>query len=274
MKFFFCLLFVFVGRLSAVTITSTIDSIEDSPGKGQPHLIYLTNGRVVFVSREDQESLNAFYRSLERQETLAVKVDQSYGLVSAHTAPSENVPDVLGSSENLSFEPTVVSNLSSAQAIFGRMRKDYQNNSQCYNRAHVWAYEEFQKSGLKSLKLFLFFTSRYIRNYRYKWWFHVSPMVQVNENGASVSRVLDRRYTSGPRVISNWTRNFIYSGRACPIVNTYAEYRNHQWEEDCYLIPVSMYFWQPRDIERRDRTGYEKQEFFRSELNHAYWEAF
>jgi hypothetical protein len=35
-----------------------------------------------------------------------------------------------------------------------------------------------------------------------------------------------------------------------------------------------MYYWQPRDLDKFERTGIEKKFFIRSEVNHAYWEAF
>lgn len=250
---------------------SKIHSIDASPRKGVPHLIKLENGRVVFVNSQDRSVLAAFRESLKADDTLAIEVDEKNTYVSAET---ENVRDfdddrAPGEEERMSFDPSVISE-AEAGNVFKRMRRNYQNVSQCYNRAHIWAYEEFKKSGLKSMKLFLFFTSRYIRNYRYKWWFHVAPMTVSNEG----DRVLDRRYTSGPRTKDNWTKNFIYSGRKCPVVNRYSDYRDNQSKEDCYMIPVSMYFWQPRDIERRDRTGYEKTSFIQSEVNHAYWEAF
>jgi hypothetical protein len=255
-------------------IQSKIDSIDISNKKGTPHLVKLENGRVVFIRSEDKVTLESFQQSLNSNETLDVEVSKNNDYLSAETVEGREriePTDVGDDSDgpNMSYSPTVVSE-ATASTIFRRMRRDYQNDSQCYNRAHVWANEEYKTSGLKSMKLFLFFTNRYIRNYRYKWWFHVSPMVSTTEG----DRVIDRRYTSGPRAKNSWTPNFIYSGRQCAVVHKYSDYRNHQEEQDCYLIPVSMYFWQPRDIEYRDRTGYEKTSFNQSEVNYAYWEAF
>lgn len=270
-RFIPALVLMFSFAAMADRFESKIHSIDVSAKKGAPHLIKLDNGRVVFVNYRDRDVLNSFKESLREQELLEIEVDEKNSFVSAET---EERRDVVIDKEDspasrMSFEPSVISE-QEVNSVFKRMRRNYQYDSQCYNRAHVWAYEEFQKTGLKSMKLFLFFTSRYIRNYRYKWWFHVSPMT-VSEQG---DRVIDRRYTSGPRTKDNWTKNFIYSGRKCPEVNRYYDYRNNQQKEDCYLIPVSMYFWQPRDIERRDRTGEEKTSFIKSEVDYAYWEAF
>lgn len=255
----------------AEQLESRINSIDVAAKKGVPHLIKLENGRVVFVEHNDRTTLESFRDSMKEHSLLSVEVDEKNNFVAAETI--EDGDNQSSKERNLgarmSFEPTTVSS-SEATNIFRRMRRDYQNNSQCYNRAHIWAYEEWKKTKLNSLKVFLFFTNRYIRNYRYKWWFHVSPM--VNTPGGEL--VLDRRYTSGPRTKDNWTKNFIYSGRKCPVVNNYYDYRNNQESEDCYMIPVSMYFWQPRDILKRDNGGSVKTQFYQSEINHAYWEAF
>jgi hypothetical protein len=99
----------------------------------------------------------------------------------------------------------------------------------------------------------------------------VAPGVSVIDKE---DRILDRRFTRSHLSIDDWTKKFIYSGRKCPIVEKYSDYRNHQETEHCYLIPVSMFFWQPKDISRRDTTGVEKTSFVNSEIKHAYWEAF
>lgn len=270
-------IFFLALSVSAVadSFTSEVNSIDISKRKNSPHLILMENGRVVFVDYQDEHVLRAFEASMKRDELLEVEVSRDNGFKSAQTvSDEEEFPGGTVGSTHLMFDPTVVSSHSRATSIFRRMRRDYQNDSQCYNRAHVWAYEEYLNSGLKSKKLFMFFTRRYIRNYRYKWWFHVAPMVLVKQGRSTVERVLDRRYTGGPRYVSTWTRNFVHSGRKCPVVYRYNDYRNNQESQDCYLIPVSMYFWQPRDILRRDQTGSEKTQFFKREVDHAYWEAF
>lgn len=275
MKF---ILFVLSLQLFALTshaaiVTSEIDSIERGQDS-EPSLIKLKNGQVVFVdqTKEHDQLLSAFTESMVRNELIDVDLGAEHSVLGVKTnglAPVEDEPAVDYSSMR-SYDPTRISS-TEAGRVFRRMRRDYQNESQCYNRAHIWAYEENNYSGLNSMKLFLFFTSRYIRNYRYHWWFHVTPMAVLTDG---TWRTLDRRYSSGPLTLKTWTNKFIYSRRDCPIVYKYSSYRNHQQSEDCYLIPTSMYYWQPRDIDRKERTGYEKQVFFSSEIKHAYWEAF
>ena len=249
------------SSILAETIKSKIHEVE-------PDMILLENGRVVFMDGEAKSLVDA--KSLNVDDWVEIKVDDRNSLESIQ---SMEAPEVSGPEEvekSINYTPTNLSSQDQAVSIFSKMRRNYQNQSQCYNRAHIWAYEEFNRSGLQSIKLFMFFTRKYIRNYRYHWWFHVTPMTYV----AGVPKTLDRRYTRGPLNIKTWTDVFIYSKRACPTVSKYTDYSQNQTVEDCFLIPVSMYYWQPRDILRNEQTGAEKTSFIRSEVNWAYDEAF
>ena len=264
---------LFSSTVFAETIQSRIYEIVQG-ANGDDHIVKMEDGQVVFI--QDTQTLTQLQRSQEAQDLVQIEIDRERDLLSVQTIEAGNglSEEAFEEAAPLSFDPTVLSSRAQASTIFSRMKRGWQNNSQCYNRAHVWAYEEFNRSGLKSKKLFLFFTNRYIRNYRYKWWFHVSPMTYAKDGSSTTSLVLDRRYTGGPRTIKNWTDNFIYSRRTCPVVNKYSDYRNNQEKEDCYLIPVSMYFWQPRDILRYEQTGYQKTSFIKSEVDWSYYEAF
>ncbi len=234
----------------------------------------LSGGEVVFLSGEQKNWISSFRESLHNGDLLEFEVDKRnyfLGVKSVHFISDEKKSLFHEMGPLQSYEPTQVPDYPSALFIFKRMRRNYQYSSQCYNRAHIWAYEEFIKSGLKSKKYFMFFTRSYIRKYNYRWWFHVAPGVSVQ---GKEDRILDRRFTRTHLSVDDWTKKFIYSGRKCPIVQTYSDYSENQQAEHCYLIPVSMYFWQPKDILKRDRTGFEKTSFLQSEVNHAYWEAF
>ncbi|MBA2405643.1 MAG: hypothetical protein H0V66_12775 [Bdellovibrionales bacterium] len=268
----FVLLFVF--NAFADSFTTQIHSV-DHGKKGQKHLILLTNGHTAFIDSNQKSLIEAVEQSLENRDTVHISLDRKLNVISIQTVvPEREEPqNEITSEEIMSYDPSIIS-YTTAQNVFRNMRRDYQNDSQCYNRAHIWTFEEFKRSSLKSSKLFLFFTSRYIRRYNYKWWFHVTPMVYVGGTAQSNWRALDRRYTSGPLTTKTWTNIFMHNNALCPVVYKYSSYRNNQQSQDCYLIPTSMYFWQPRDIEREERTGYVKTQYFTSETNHAYWEAF
>lgn len=261
----FMILFSFAAR--AERFTSTIHSIEESQKRGEDHLVFFTDGRVIFINAEEKSSLEALKQSLKNQETLEVERDKKNRPLSI-----QSVPPLLNKADDHSIliEDGEKNDLMlSSQSIFNSMRRGWQNESQCYNRAHVWAYEA-SKKGINMMKLFLFFTRRYIRNYNYGWWFHVTPALQ---NGGSWL-TMDRRYTRGPLSVRTWTNIFVHSRRACPVVYKYTQYSNNQESQDCYLIPTTKYFWQPRDILSYERTGRQKTSFISWEVNWSYEEAF
>lgn len=273
MVYFLQLIVLFLINFSyAEVFNSSIYSIDYSVVPGSPTIIMFENGRVAFINKNQHHKLPEI---LKRKGTLEIEVDKDLNFIKA--VPSKVILSPVSSKEfygpQVNYEPSVI-DPEFAFTIFERMRKNYQGNSQCYNRAHVWAWEEFQKSGLNSVKLFMFFTSRYIRNYRYKWWFHVTPMTYVSGGDIPEILTLDRRFSKTPLPLKAWTDIFIHSKRDCPIVSKYSDYRNNQYKEDCYLIPVSMYYWQPRDIDHFEKTGKEKTSFISSEVNWAYYEAF
>lgn len=130
-------------------------------------------------------------------------------------------------------------------------RKIFFRSSQCYQRAQVWAHRMFSQRALNTKKVFLFFTRSYVRRVNYKWWFHVAPFAMAN----GVETVLDPTFTDSPLTMKNWTDTFVSSHRECRSVETYQEYESLHESEDCVLIKVPMYYYQPMDIQNRDQTG-------------------
>lgn len=255
MIFFVIIIF---PSLRAESVRSRVYEIDVSMEKGSPHLVKFENGRVAFIDWENKTALQAFQANLKAQETLVVDVDK-FSNVQAMGKP---------------FRPYIFKDERNISVVFSRMRRGWQEESQCYNRAHIWAYEEYKRTGLRSMKLFLFFTSQYIRKYKFEWWFHVAPMTLVNKNGKGHPKVLDARYTGGPRDLRTWTNVFIKSKRECPLIKMYSQYRKTKSTEDCYLIPASMYYWQPRDLDTFEKTHKEKSSFIQREVDYALKEAF
>jgi hypothetical protein len=273
--FLICILLLHSGFSMAEVIAGLIHSIH-SGVKGEAHLVFFEEGEVVFLRGEAKSILNSLEEARRRGEHVKVEVDSNHNLLSIQSmAPTTDHSQSLPPEELelMSYTPSILS-ASTASSVFYRMRRDYQYQSQCYNRAHVWTYEEYRRSAIRSNKLFLFFTTRYIRAYNYKWWFHVTPMVYVGGTTSAYWRTLDRRYTSGPLTIRTWTNIFMYNDANCPIVYNWSDYYYRQSTQYCYLIPKSMYFWQPRDIRIQEESGYQKSQYFTSEINYAYWEAF
>ncbi len=270
MKFLPFILAIFSLTAQAERLTTRIHSVDYANNSRQPHLIKFENGRVGFLSGLDKASAHSLEESRRRGEWLDVELDKKNNFLGAGVvaAPKileeKNDPDP----EAVSYDPTNLGSMEEAAFIFKRMRRS--GSGQCYNRAHVWSYEEFNRSGFRSVKLFMFFTRSYIRKYRFRWWFHVTPMTYVN----GVAMTMDRAFFKGPADVKTWTDNFIYSKRHCPVISKYSQYRDHQETEHCYLHPSTMYFWQPRDLENYELTGAEKKQFIPKEINWAYWNAF
>ena len=272
----FTLIFLFLSisiTAQADYFSSSIHSIDF--GKGSfPHLIRFDNGRVGFVEAHETDLLTSLITSEENQKIVDIQVNQKNSIYAASTTGSAS------SFENQEgwnikaepYAPSVIASWNSALQIFNKMRKDYAPKGECYNRAHIWAYEEYQRTKLNSMKIFMFFTESYIRRYRFHWWFHVTPMAYVANLRSP--RTLDRRYTSGPRQTKTWSDVFVRSRRVCREVKKFDDFWLNQQKEDCYHIHASMYYVIPRELEKRDLTGMEKTEFVESQIKRAYKNGF
>jgi hypothetical protein len=258
-------------QVFAEKIKSQIHSI-DIGQKDETHLIKLISGRVAFIGHTEKQLLKEMQKNLKEKRWLELTLDKGSNLEKSKIIATPIRPSSEGDPE-VPYTPSVIS-YSKAQSIFSNMRKDYQQDSQCFNRAHIWTFEEFQRSETYLNKVFLFFTSRYIRNYRYHWWFHVTPMAYVGGKKFANWRMLDRRYTHGPLSPKTWTDIFIYTKRACKVVSKYSSYENNQRSQDCYLIQASMYYLVPSDLERLESESVARTDFEMLEVEYARWEAF
>lgn len=262
----------FSAIVSAENFSSTIHSIDLGHGN-EPHLIRFDNGRVGFVEANKGDVLTTL-QSRGKDHEVKVRTDSKNNIY-AVSVMEEIIPgdeDETGTVVAEPYSPTVVKNTNAALKLFRGMRRDYNLKGECYNRAHIWTVESKKKSDANLMKIFMFFTERYIRKYKFHWWFHVTPMVYVGN--LKSPRTLDRRYTSGPRQTKTWSNTFVRSKKTCKIVDKFDDYFENQQNEDCYHIYTSMYYVKPRDIEKRDLTGVEKTEFIEREVNKAYKNAF
>lgn len=267
------LLFVLSSRVMAVQFSSTVHSINFGKSS-ESHLIRFDNGRVTFVRPADLKLIEALITTRQKEEIVSVNVDKSNTIVTVQSIADADLDIDSGTwTDNPDpYHPGVVKNTNAALKIFNKMRKDFTKNGECYSRAHIWSYEEFQRSRFNTMKVFMFFTERYIRKYKFHWWFHVTPMTYVVS--LKSPRTLDRRYTSGPRQTKIWSNVFVKSQRTCKKVEKFDDYWLNQQSQDCYHIHASMYYVIPRDLEKRDLTGKEKTEFSEKEIKRAYRNGF
>jgi hypothetical protein len=165
------------------------------------------------------------------------------------------------------FAPTDLQSLEVASNIFSTMLNDGdRRRSQCFKRAHMWAFDMWSKMNISSQKVFIFYTQRYIQLEEFEWWFHVAPMVVVKGE----EYVLDGTFMKKPITVKEWQNYFIKSDKiTCPVATNYEEYSKNQWSRLCYLMKVPMYFFSPLDIENRDLNKMPRNHWVLEELQDA-----
>ena len=273
-----CLCFtLFSISAHAALLDSRVMAVDASEGESEVIVMAEADGRVLRADARDTVMVEALQAAVVSGVTLrfdlglkgringVMQIAQDKSLV--ETANINKAADA-------AFVPSVFNTMEDAQAAFNSMSRTYKNKSQCFNRAHVWAYEMWKNRGISTSKVFIFFTRQYIRKYDFDWWFHVAPYTVVNVNGASVEHVLDRRYTAGPRDMRAWTNVFMKNDAFCPEVAKYTDYRNHQREQWCFLIKSNMYYRSPLDLELLERDGRQETGWVNSEIRAARREAF
>lgn len=274
MKWCFAFLsYIFSLSASADQFISTVHSLDIGKGK-EDHFVRFDNGRVTFIKGTDKNMIQSLINVEKHHRYVLVVTDKRNNLQaiqSIQASPEELSEDVWSKSSG-PYRPRVLKNSNEALKVFNQMRKDYTKDGECYSRAHIWAYEEHQRSKMNLMKIFMFFTERYIRNYKFHWWFHVTPMVYVANFQSP--RTLDRRYSGGPRQTLTWSNTFVKTQRRCKIVTKFDDYWLNQETQDCYHIYSSMYYVIPRDLEKRDLTGQEKTDFIEREIKRAYRDGF
>lgn len=253
---------------SLLANTEVITKIHDVDyGKaGEETLILLESGHVTKLPAKK------LLLNLDRHKTWKFSLDSDHRIVEMEEM---NTPEhqILSEQSIQEYVPTVVS---------GGTSKNYFNESrisrgetQCYNRAHVWAFELWKKHQTKSQKIFLFFSRKYIREHNFGWWFHVAPMLIVNSwFGGKSEKVVDPRYITAPREIDWWIGKFVSGNVTCPEIKKYSEYADYPYSEDCYILKAPMYIYQPLDLEMQEVWGVQKNDFVQLDLEWAYKEAF
>ena len=269
-KFLFLFL-VLSSSLQAAIHTGTIEYIDEAQDPKEASHLYLSDGFVLKVNNE-KEILD-YEEAREDKIFLRFVVDDDRKIISVTSLGKLRNP-VSRTGKPFVYEPTVLDSLTDAQKIFNSLRRGSTSWSQCYNRAHVWAYESKKVFNLDSMKVFMFYTRKYIREYNFQWWFHVSPFTYTMEDGAKTERVLDFKFTRGPLHMKNWTDIFMKNKVECPVITKYSEYENNQEAQYCYLYKASMYYLQPLDLDNNERTGATKSEWLNYEVKRAYRNGF
>lgn len=165
------------------------------------------------------------------------------------------------------FAPTELQSKEEAAELFDSMLNDGdKRRSQCFKRAHMWAFDMWSKLGINSQKQFIFYTTRYIQLEDFDWWFHVAPLVVVNGQ----DYVLDGTFMNKPVTVLEWRNFFLKSPKiSCPVITDYKEYEKSQWSKLCFLMKTPMYYFSPLDIQNRDLRGEPRNHWVLEELQDA-----
>lgn len=273
----FIFLFLISLHLSASTIFETQIHDIDHGDLGEETYVYLSNGQVVKLRTPDGKMLDELTAGRINRAWYRVVIDENRFIETISfledAAETKLTSDKALFHEDVNYNPSIIDSLEAAKKIF----KDSQYNpkeSQCYNRAHVWAYEWRKKHNLYTSKAWLFFSRKYIRKYKFEWWFHVAPMLHVVEDGVVKEKVADIKYAKVPMKLKQWTDIFLRNDADCPVVNTYSDQANYPESAWCFVMKSSMYYYQPIDLELQEKTGVIRDRWYEQDLKNAYLEAF
>jgi hypothetical protein len=178
--------------------------------------------------------------------------------------------------DNAPYRPSIIVGLHRTTDIFNNFKRNYNDDlNHAHHRAHVWAYEEMMRSGIKMMKTFIFFSDQFILNNNLKWWYTVAPSVVVNEDGLLQQRVLDPVIANRPILIKEWIYELGYS-YPCTTIKSYSEYQREQAHSsaNCYVLHESMYHYSPVDLEEKDKTQLSRISFSQKEIDQSYKTAF
>lgn len=274
MSTFTLIVFLFCFSVNAsIHVKSQIHSIDEGI-KNDEILIFLTTGRVIRIAKSEEAKRRDFFNARDLKQWIHFKLGENHRIESYVIQSSTNKARKLAlkrTEEN--YTPTIIENIDLAMNYFHEA-KYVNKESQCYNRAHIWAYEWFKKYSIYSIKTWIFFTRRYIRKYKFDWWFHVSPSVRLMHNGIQKEMVMDVKYARGPLDLKNWTNIFMRDDANCPMVKTYSDYANYPESGSCFTMRTSMFYYQPIDIEIKESWGTIKANWYDEEIKQAYLEAF
>lgn len=164
------------------------------------------------------------------------------------------------------YQPTVLESESLAQGVYNKLpTANFKGTSGCFQRAHNWAFQLSQRNNIKSMKVFLFFTERYKREFDYEWMYHVAPLIPVKKADGSIEEMVfdptflntpswatgeeTKNYDNKPVSVADWTKYFIFPDVECPVVENYEDYFNYQERYYCYIMKTPMFTYIPANIE-------------------------
>lgn len=271
--FFFAMIFSI--QAFGKTVNTQIHEIVLASSMDEETLIYLSGGQILKLTNDKSVFLGMLQSAKKSNSWLEINYDEKRQILSISSiTPPYRVTRLKSLPFHSPYNPSVLNSFEDATKFHQASRRTTKE-SQCFNRAHVWTHDWRIKHNFYSMKIFLFFTPKYIRKFNFEWWFHVAPFVYVQDSqGVIRERVLDIKYGNGPLKIKQWTDIFMKDDASCPLVEKYSDHANNPESSTCYLMKASMYYYQPQDLELLEVQNIEKTYWVESEVKNAYLEAF
>lgn len=287
-------LFLAFASFGATTNIGIVN-LEAPETSSDAFLAFATDGEIYEIDQEEKVLIELAQEAMSNHKMIEVELEEfsdAADLVGARNKIGKITLTSIESShaktsefdnyKSITYDPAVLKNdyisdvgsFQSAQNIFRTMRQDTKSKSQCYNRAHAWSWEMYNRHSangrrVQAGKIWLFFTRKFIREYKYKWWFHISPYVVSN----GTDLIMDRKFTNMPVETRTWTDIFITPRTHCPEVYRYTDYSDNQYSSNCYVMKTSAHYWQPFNIEKAETEGTNKRGWNRGEIQSAYNDA-
>lgn len=272
---------IFSAQLLADSkFTSKIHDIDLGKRPGDDVLVFLSSGDVVMVGTWNLKLIEDLHAAKSSEEWMDLTVSEERIILKAKTVEAPvlavEVSKSFNQVENTEYLPTTVESMKVATSYIRESKHPRKSETQCFNRAMVWTYEWWIRHSLRSNKVFVFWTKDYVREKKFKWWFHVAPYVHVMDtDGVVKERVLDVKWLPKPYAFQEWADYHSSHDVKCKVVEKYSEYADFPFGEDrCYFMRTNMYTWQPADLEMQEAWGYNKNDFHMDEVRAAYLEAF
>lgn len=271
---------------SFATITTNVAHIENGMNGEDTEVFVSYDGRVFNVEPERIELIEKLQFAKENNLAVELEIEDSMVLNPETVERIEAVDIVLPETEEVvapvsltpmtDYKASNVESYEVAQKIFSSLNNSTKMFSQCFNRAHVWAKQMYDNFQVDSMKILIYYTKRYRREVSKKWWFHIAPMIDVNGQ----YYVMDREFTRKPVTDASWESIFTSkmgnTDYRCKKIDNIKEFYDEENTntEFCNIQHTSMYYWEPNDMSRLDKTGAQKTNWVNWELRVAAKEAF
>jgi len=271
---------------SFASITTNVAHIENGMNGDDTEIFVSYDGRVFNVEPERIELLEKLNYAKENNLEVELEIEDSM-ILNPETVERIEAVEIIESNKTMSeevsnltpmtgYKASNVESYDKAMEIFNSLNGKTKWFSQCFNRAHIWAKQMYDNYQVDSMKILIYYTKKYRAEVSKKWWFHIAPMIDVNGQ----YYVMDREFTREPVTDSKWesifTKKMGNTDYRCKKIDNIKEFydEDNTNNEFCNIQHTSMYYWEPNDMSKLDKSGVEKTKWVNWELRVASKEAF